>query len=136
MASTPCGTTIFITPRWWRSPGATKLHYSDYLGKPQEFISIAVKYGFLYQGQRYSWQKQRRGSAGLHLQPASKVIFIQNHDQTAWRILRTVRAVTRWTDPGRLRAMTNPLAAGSSYAHAVSRAGIRIQQSISLLRRS
>jgi maltooligosyltrehalose trehalohydrolase len=83
--------------------GRNEAYYSDYLGKPQEFIS-AVKYGFLYQGQRYSWQKQRRGSAGLHLQPASKVIFIQNHDQVA-NSAYGARCHTL-TDPGRLRAIT------------------------------
>ncbi len=86
--------------------GRNEAYYSDYLGKPQEFIS-AVKYGFLYQGQRYSWQKQRRGSAGLHLQPASKVIFIQNHDQVA-NSAYGARCDTL-TDPGRLRAMTTLL---------------------------
>jgi maltooligosyltrehalose trehalohydrolase len=83
--------------------GRNEAYYTDYLGKPQEFIS-ALKYGFLYQGQRYSWQKQRRGSAGLHLQPASKVIFIQNHDQVA-NSAYGARCHTL-TDPGRLRAIT------------------------------
>ena len=31
-------------------------YFSDYSGKPQEFIS-AAKYGFLYQGQALSWRK-------------------------------------------------------------------------------
>jgi maltooligosyltrehalose trehalohydrolase len=40
--------------------GHDEAYYTDYLGKPQEFIS-AAKYGYLYQGQRYKWQKRRRG---------------------------------------------------------------------------
>jgi maltooligosyltrehalose trehalohydrolase len=83
--------------------GHNEAYYTDYLGKPQEFIS-ALKYGFLYQGQRYKWQKQRRGTAGLHLAPASKVIFTQNHDQVA-NSAQGARC-HQLTDPGRLRAMT------------------------------
>ena len=41
--------------------GHSEAYYSDYRGTPQEFIS-AAKRGFLYQGQYYSWQRQRRGS--------------------------------------------------------------------------
>ena len=62
--------------------GHNEAYYTDYLGKPQEFVS-AVKYGYLYQGQRYKWQEKRRGSAGLDMQPASLITFIQNHDQVA-----------------------------------------------------
>jgi len=83
--------------------GHNEAYYTDYLGKPQEFIS-AVKYGFLYQGQYYSWQEERRGSPGLHLPPASKVIFIQNHDQVANSAYGT--RCHALTDGGRLRAMT------------------------------
>ena len=43
--------------------GHNEAYYTDYLGQPQEFIS-AVKYGYLYQGQWYKWQKKRRGSPG------------------------------------------------------------------------
>jgi maltooligosyltrehalose trehalohydrolase len=57
-------------------------YYSDYRGAPQEFIS-AAKYGYLYQGQWYKWQKKRRGKPGLDLPPATFVNYIQNHDQVA-----------------------------------------------------
>jgi maltooligosyltrehalose trehalohydrolase len=57
-------------------------YYTDYRGTPQEFISSA-KWGYLYQGQWYKWQKQRRGTPGLHVPPARLVNFIQNHDQVA-----------------------------------------------------
>ncbi len=63
-----------------------------------------VKYGYLYQGQRYKWQKQRRGTPGLGLAPAKFVTYIQNHDQIA-NAGRGER-VQFLTSPGRLRAMT------------------------------
>ena len=44
--------------------------YTDYRGTPQEFVS-AAKYGFLYQGQRYPWQKQPRGTPTRGLAAAS-----------------------------------------------------------------
>lgn len=62
--------------------GHREAYYADYLGQPQEFIN-AVKYGYLYQGQWYSWQSQRRGKSGLNLPAAAFVTFIQNHDQIA-----------------------------------------------------
>ena len=57
MASTGCGTTIFTIRRWWHYFGHNEAYYTDYLGKPQEFIS-AAKHGYLYQGQRYEWQRK------------------------------------------------------------------------------
>jgi maltooligosyltrehalose trehalohydrolase len=83
--------------------GHNEAFYSDFLGHPQEFIS-AVKWGYLYQGQRYSWQKKRRGSPALDLAPARFVTYIQNHDQVAnsGHGLRCHRL----TSPGRYRAMT------------------------------
>ena len=42
-----------------------------------------MKYGYLYQGQRYKWQKKPRGTPGLDMNPAAFVTFIQNHDQIA-----------------------------------------------------
>ncbi|MCA9226680.1 MAG: malto-oligosyltrehalose trehalohydrolase [Planctomycetales bacterium] len=62
--------------------GRNEAYYSDYLGSPQEFIS-AAKYGYLYHGQWYGWQKQRRGTPTRGLPPATFVNFIQNHDQVA-----------------------------------------------------
>src|SRR5262249_16776293 len=62
--------------------GRQPTYYTDYRGTPQEFIS-AVKYGFLYQGQRYTWQKMRRGTSSRGLGPEAFVGFIENHDQVA-----------------------------------------------------
>ena len=78
-------------------------YYTDYLGSPQEFIS-GVKYGYLYQGQWYKWQKQRRGTPTFGVKPASFVTFIQNHDQVA-NSARGQRC-HNLAAPGALRAMT------------------------------
>ena len=83
--------------------GRREAYRTDYLGSPQEFISVA-KYGYLYQGQWYSWQEQGRGQAGLDLDPASFINFIQNHDQVA-NSGRGLRA-HQMSSPGRYRAMT------------------------------
>jgi maltooligosyltrehalose trehalohydrolase len=62
--------------------GRNEAYYTDYRGSAQEFVSVA-KYGFLYQGQWYRWQKQPRGTPALRLHPEHLVLFIQNHDQIA-----------------------------------------------------
>lgn len=62
--------------------GHNDAYYTDYLGTPQEFIS-AVKWGYLFQGQHYKWQKQRRGTPAFGLSPAAFVIYLENHDQVA-----------------------------------------------------
>ncbi len=83
--------------------GRREAYYCDYRGQPQEFIS-AMKWGFLYQGQRYEWQSRRRGTPSLDLNPTAFVSFLQNHDQVA-NSLRGAR-IHQLTDPARLRAMT------------------------------
>ncbi len=62
--------------------GHNEAYYTDYLGAPQEFIS-AAKWGYLFQGQRYKWQKKRRGTPTFGLEPTAFVNFLQNHDQVA-----------------------------------------------------
>jgi maltooligosyltrehalose trehalohydrolase len=83
--------------------GHNEAYYTDYLGKAQEFIS-AAKWGYLYQGQRYKWQKKRRGTSSLDLAPTAYVHFLQNHDQIAnsGRGLR----IHQLSSPAALRAMT------------------------------
>ncbi len=82
--------------------GRQEAYYTDYLGSPQELIS-AAKYGFLYQGQWYAWQEQRRGKPALDLSPCAMITFSQNHDQIAnsGRGLR----LNQLTTPGRYRAL-------------------------------
>jgi maltooligosyltrehalose trehalohydrolase len=83
--------------------GRHDAYYTDYLGAPQEFIS-AAKWGFLYQGQRYLWQKKRRGTAALGIPAHRLVCYLENHDQIA----NSARGERLWrlTDGGSLRAMT------------------------------
>lgn len=83
--------------------GRNEAYYTDYLGKPQEFIS-AVKYGYLYQGQWYRWQGWRRGTPSLRTPPVAFVNFIQNHDQIA-NSGRGQRC-HQLTSPGYYRVMT------------------------------
>ncbi|HZU28793.1 MAG TPA: malto-oligosyltrehalose trehalohydrolase [Bryobacteraceae bacterium] len=83
--------------------GRNEAYYTDYLGAPQEFIS-AAKYGYLYQGQWYAWQKQRRGTPCFGLRPEAFVTFIQNHDQVA-NSARGDRC-GELTSFGKLKAMT------------------------------
>lgn len=86
-----------------RLTGRNESYYTDYLGSPQEFIST-IKYGYLYQGQWYSWQQKRRGTPSLHLNPAAFINFIENHDQVA-NSAHGLR-IHRLADPGNYRAMT------------------------------
>jgi maltooligosyltrehalose trehalohydrolase len=83
--------------------GRSEAYYSDYRGRPQEFIS-ALKHGFLFQGQWYRWQRQRRGTPVLDLAGVNFVIFLQNHDQVA-NSLRGER-LHQLAGPGLLRALT------------------------------
>jgi maltooligosyltrehalose trehalohydrolase len=83
--------------------GRKEAYYTDYHGTPQEFVS-AVKWGTLYQGQYYSWQKQRRGTPALGTPPAGFINFIQNHDQIA--NTGSGLRLHGLTSPGRYRAIT------------------------------
>jgi maltooligosyltrehalose trehalohydrolase len=83
--------------------GKNPAYYSDYKGEPQELVS-ALKWGFLFQGQRYAWQKKPRGEPCFDLAPSNFVTFLQNHDQIANS--GTGLPMGALTSPGRLRAMT------------------------------
>ncbi len=80
----------------------TEAYFTDYRGTPQEFISTA-KYGFLYQGQQYIWQKKRRGSRTTCATPATFITFLENHDQVS---NTGGKRPHQLTSPGRYRAMT------------------------------
>jgi maltooligosyltrehalose trehalohydrolase len=89
--------------------GRAEAYYTDYRGTPQEFVS-AAKYGYLYQGQRYRWQKKRRGSPTFGLPPAAFVGYLENHDQVA-NSPRGLR-LHQLTSPARYRALTALLLLG------------------------
>ncbi len=83
--------------------GQREAYYLDYKGSAQELIS-AAKYGFLYQGQWYGWQRQRRGTPGLDLPARSFVTYLENHDQVANTPFG--RRLHQVASPGLLRALT------------------------------
>jgi len=83
--------------------GCKEAYYEHYPGKPQEFVS-AAKYGYLYQGQRYSGQKSREGSPAWGLRPAQFVNFLENHDQVSNS--GQGKRVHMLTTAGRYRAAT------------------------------
>jgi len=62
--------------------GRNEAYFTDHLGRPQEFVSSA-KWGYLFQGQYYTWQRSRRGTPTFDLPPSAFVNFIENHDQVA-----------------------------------------------------
>jgi maltooligosyltrehalose trehalohydrolase len=83
--------------------GHNEAYYTDYLGTPQELLS-AIKYGYLYQGQWYEWQKKRRGTPTRGVPRERFVTYLQNHDQVANSGL-SLRC-HQLASPGRWRAMT------------------------------
>jgi maltooligosyltrehalose trehalohydrolase len=83
--------------------GRREAYYSDYLGTAEELVSSA-RFGYLYQGQWYSWQEQPRGTPALDLLPRAFVTYLENHDQvanSAWG-----RRLHQLSSPAAYRAMT------------------------------
>jgi maltooligosyltrehalose trehalohydrolase len=89
--------------------GRAEAYYCDYQGYAQEFLS-AAKWGFLYQGQYYAWQKKNRGTWAVGLSPERFVTFIQNHDQVANSLAG--RRIHTLAGAGAVRAMTTLLLLG------------------------
>ncbi len=83
--------------------GRREAYYHDYLGSPQELIS-ALRWGYLYQGQHYQWQKKRRGQSALGLGAETFITYLQNHDQVANSLAG--HRIQRLTSPAKLRALT------------------------------
>ena len=85
--------------------GRREAYYTDYLGTPQEFLSMA-RSGFLYQGQRYSWQKARRGTPSRGFAPSQFITFLENHDQIANAPSGRGERLHQHASPGTYRAVT------------------------------
>jgi maltooligosyltrehalose trehalohydrolase len=92
-----------------RATGRREAYYTDYFGSAREFVA-ALRWGYLYQGQRYQWQGKRRGTPALDLPAATFVNFLQNHDQLA-NSAHGQRG-HELTSPGRWRALTAVLLLG------------------------
>ena len=80
--------------------GRAEAYYSDYRGTPQEFIS-AMKWGYLYQGQWYSWQKKTRGTPALDLAPTwtAAVLVVTGSQRRIWWLvagLTVLAAIAVW----------------------------------------
>jgi maltooligosyltrehalose trehalohydrolase len=82
--------------------GRREAYYSDYRGAPQELVSATR--GYLYQGQRSAWQRNRRGTPAGDLALARFVTYLQNHDQIANSA--SGHRLHALTSPGRYRAIT------------------------------
>ena len=91
--------------------GRREAYYRDYTGSAQELMS-AARWGYLYQGQWYTWQDQRRGAPGLDLLPNAFVNYLENHDQVANSAFG--RRLHRLSAPAQYRAMTAWLLLGPS----------------------
>jgi maltooligosyltrehalose trehalohydrolase len=89
--------------------GRRGAYFTDTLGSPQELIS-ALRWGFLFQGQRHAWQKKRRGEPAFDLDATAFVHFLENHDQVSNSA--TGERLHQLSSPGRLRAMTAVLLLG------------------------
>ena len=85
--------------------GRREAYYKDYFGSHLRNLSPCLKYGFLYQGQTYSWQENSRGTyVNDKIDAASFIIFLENHDQVA-NSLYGVR-MTEKGDMALVRALT------------------------------
>jgi maltooligosyltrehalose trehalohydrolase len=89
--------------------GVREAYYTDYLGTPQEFVSMA-RHGFLYQGQWYTWQRQPRGTPSDGIDPDRLVVCLENHDQVANSL--DGHRLADLTTPGRHRALLSLLLLG------------------------
>jgi maltooligosyltrehalose trehalohydrolase len=83
--------------------GRAEAYYSDTRGTAQELLS-AVKYGYLFQGQYYHWQRQTRGTPALDIPPHRFVAYLENHDQVANSVHG--RRLHQQISPARHRALT------------------------------
>ena len=89
--------------------GRREAYFSDYTGSARELLAC-VKHGFLYQGQRSTWQKKPRGAPALDIDPTQRITFLENHDQVANSGFG--KRLVDLTDRARLRAMTALLLLG------------------------
>jgi maltooligosyltrehalose trehalohydrolase len=89
--------------------GLREAYYTDYRGQAQEFVSMA-RHGFLYQGQWYSWQKNRRGTPSSDIPCEKFICYLQNHDQIANS--GSGERIQFRTTAGRVRALTALLLLG------------------------
>lgn len=83
--------------------GKREAYFSDYRGNAQEILS-AIKWGYLYQGQYFAWQKHSRGTPALNKPFHCYIHFLQNHDQIANSGFG--KRLHKSAHPGNFRALT------------------------------
>ncbi len=86
-----------------RLTGRREAYYRDHEGMAEEFVACA-RWGYLFQGQRYAWQNNPRGTAAFDIAAHRFINFLQNHDQLANS--PTGLRLHELTSRGRFRAMT------------------------------
>ena len=91
--------------------------------------------GYLYQGQRYRWQKKRARHAGARTSPPAAFVDLPRRTTTRSPTRRAACALHQLTSPGRYRAMTALLLLGAGDADAVPGPGVRRVGAVPLLRR-
>ncbi|WP_075214139.1 malto-oligosyltrehalose trehalohydrolase [Mongoliimonas terrestris] len=89
--------------------GERDAYYSDLAGSPGELVA-ALRWGFLYHGQRSAWDKAPRGTNAFHVPLHRFIAFLENHDQVA--NARRGDRLARIGDPAMLAAVTTLLLLG------------------------
>jgi maltooligosyltrehalose trehalohydrolase len=92
-----------------RLTGRREAYFTDYTGNAEEFLA-AARWGYLFQGQRYAWQRKARGTPAFDIEAPRLINYLESHDQLA-NSLDGVRVCQR-TSPARYRAMTALLLLG------------------------
>lgn len=111
--------------------GRREAYYHDHRGTPQELLS-AIKWGFLFQGQFYSWQAQPRGNTGARPGPPSLGDVHPESRPSRQLAARGARASAHQSGaPARHDGAPAP---GSGHAHAIPGAGILRLEPVPLLR--
>jgi maltooligosyltrehalose trehalohydrolase len=91
--------------------GRREAYFTDYRGTAHELASMG-RSNLLYQGQWYSWQKQRRGTDARTYPHAAFTCFLENHDQVA--NTGSGRRLHQLVDRGKWRALSTLLLLGPS----------------------
>ena len=102
--------------------GRHEAYYSDYRGRPREFVA-AAKHGFLYQGQRYQWQQKARGTPDAR--PPGGMFCRLSAEPRSDRQLRHRRALSRVDEPRSASRHDRLFPADAGNSDAVPGAGIR-----------
>ena len=113
--------------------GRDEAYFSGYRGVAQEFVS-AAKYGFLYQGQWFRWQNNRRGGPAFDLAP-TQLITVHAESRPGGEYGERPSLAPGDEPRSVSRAHGTPALAATN-ADVVPGPGVRCLVTVSLLRRS